>query len=505
MTETSKMKTSEPVKDSVSIQITKIPAGKESIRKSVLATFVAALGPLSFGFSLSFSSPVLVDLEESTTEIPSLRFNSEEASWFSSLVTLGAMFGSVIGGWTIDHFGRKGAIMACTVPFELGYLLIAFARNHEMLYAGRVISGVASGMVSLAVPVYIAEIVPARLRGTLGSINQQAITLGLFLCCVMGALVDWRWLAIIGAMPSVFLIIFMLAMPETPRWCLGKNRRTEALAGLRWLRGPEADIDQECFAIQETLDLKESMSWRSWLSPAILKPLVISIGLMFVQQFSGVNAVVFNAASIFKLAGFDNAKLVSISIGLMQCVGTVLGCLAMDRAGRRILLWTMALAMFVAHAGLGIFFQIYIPPEKDPGNITSTAASSVGSSLTHSVEASKISWLSILCLVLYNLAFAVAWGPVPWLAMSELFPLRARGPASSIAVLSNWLLAFAVTKTYHSMSSNLGMQGTYWFYAGCCLFGFVFVFLLMPETKGKTLEEIVAMFDRGKQGYARIG
>ena len=246
------------------------------------------------------------------------------------------------------------------------------------------------------------------------------------------------------------------------------------------------------------------MSWRSWLSPAILKPSVISIGLMFVQQFSGVNAVVFNAASIFKQAGFDNAKMVSISIGLMQCVGTVLGCLAMDRAGRRILLWTMALAMFVAHVGLGIYFEIYIPPEKDPRNITSTAVSLLGSSLSHSVEASKISWLSMLCLVLYNLAFAVAWGPVPWLAMSELFPLRARGLASSIAVLSNWLLAFAVTKTYNFMSSNLGMQGTYWLYAGCCFFGFVSVFLFMPETKGKTLEEIEAMFDKEKHGYVRI-
>ena len=164
----------------------------------------------------------------------------------------------------------------------------------------------------------------------------------------------------------------------------------------------------------------------------------------------------------------------------------------------------MALAMFVAHAGLGIFFEIYIPPEKDPENITSTAASSVGSSLSHSVEASKISWLSILCLVLYNLAFAVAWGPVPLLAMSELFPLRARGLASSIAVLSNWLLAFAVTKTYYSMSSNLGMQGTYWLCAGCCFFGFVSVFLFMPETKGKTLEEIEAMFDKEKHGYVCI-
>ena len=112
--------------------------------------------------------------------------------------------------------------------------------------------------------VYIAEIVPARLRGTLGSINQQAITLGLLLCCVMGAFVDWRWLAIIGAMPSVFLIIFMLAMPETPRWCLGKNRRTEALAALRWLRGPEADVDQECFTIQETLGEKSSLLLRSY-------------------------------------------------------------------------------------------------------------------------------------------------------------------------------------------------------------------------------------------------
>ena len=145
-----------------------------------------------------------------------------------------------------------------------------------------------------------------------------------------------------------------------------------------------------------------------------------------------------------------------------------------------------------------------IRDRKYPRNITSTAVSLLGSSISHSVEASKISWLSILCLVPYNLAFAVAWGAVPWLAMSELFPLRARRPASSIAVLSNWLLAFAVTKTYYSMSSNLGMQGTYWLFAGCCFFGFVSVFLFMPETKGKTLEQIEAMFDKEKHGYVRI-
>ncbi|XP_074607589.1 solute carrier family 2, facilitated glucose transporter member 8-like [Acropora palmata] len=486
---------------SQSIQQQQRSARNDRVFKSVLATFIAALGPLSFEYSLTYSSSTVLDLEVSG-EIPSLRLTKEQASWFSSLITLGAMFGSIIGGWAIDYFGRKGTIMLCSLPFELGWFLIAFAKNHEMLYAGRVISGVACGIITVAVPVYIAEVVPARLHGMLGSVFQLAITAGLLLSYVVGVFVHWRWLALIGAIPPALLTVLMFSMPETPRWSLRKNRRSEALSALKWLRGPEADIEEEFFAIEETQDRSESLKWHDWLSPMIQKPLLISVGLMVIQQFSGVNAVLFNAASIFNVAGFNDAKLVSISLALIQFVSTALACLLMDRAGRRILLWTMALGMGITLAGLGFYFEIYIPGKTDSTPASDTM--SLLGSISHSVEASKISWLSILCLVLFNLAFALAWGPIPGLVMSEIFPLRARGPASSISVLSSWLVDFVVTKTYYNMVSGLTIQGTFWFYAGFCFLGFVFVIFVMPETKGKTLEEIEAMFDKDKHAYQRI-
>ena len=216
--------------------------------------------------------------------------------------------------------------------------------------------------------------------------------------------------------------------------------------------------------------------------------------------------MLFNAASIFGTAGFSNGKLASIAVGLVQFVGTGLACLLMDKAGRRILLLTTALGMGVALITLGVYFQIYIPPATTPpptdGDSVSDTVSLLGS-ISHSVPAKSISWLSILCIVLFNLMFALAWGPVPWLVMSEIFPLRARGPASSFATLTNWTMAFIVTMTFKSMVAVFTNQGVYWFYAGFCLAGFIFVYFLMPETKGKTLEEIEAMFDRNT-GYQEI-
>ena len=224
---------------------------------------------------------------------------------------------------------------------------------------------------------------------------------------------------------------------------------------------------------------------------------------MVIQQFCGVNAVIFNAASIFKDAGFDKAKLVSISVGLIQFVGTALACLLMDRAGRRILLLTMALAMCITLAGLGFYFEIYKAPNGTDSTPASDTVSLLGS-ISYSVQASKISWLSILCLVLFNLAYAVAWGPIPWLVMSEIFPLKARGPASSLATLVSSFFAFVTIKTYNSLVSGLTIQGTFWFYSGFSLLGFVFVFFVVPETKGKTLEEIEAMFHTSKHAYLCI-
>ena len=235
--------------------------------------------------------------------------------------------------------------------------------------------------------------------------------------------------------------------------------------------------------------------------PEIAKPLVISIGLMAFQQLSGVDVVEFNAAGIFATAGFSNGKLAAITVGLVQFVAAALACVLMDKAGRRILLWTNALGMCVSLVALGVYFEIYIPP-KD-GSSTSDFLSLFGS-MSHSVPAKDISWLSILSIVLFNLTFSLAWGSVPWLVMSEIFPLRARGLACSLATLTNWSSAFVITYTYDSTVRALTIQGAYWVYAGICFLGFIFVYFLVPETKGKTLEEIEAIFGQDKRCYERI-
>ncbi|XP_015755024.1 PREDICTED: solute carrier family 2, facilitated glucose transporter member 8-like [Acropora digitifera] len=490
--------------------------------KAIIATFIAALGPFSLGYQLPYTSEALLDLQSDVVD-SSIHLSDAQGTWFSvrCFFIISSIYSILI--WRIQ---LKATFISSGSLLDQGFVKHSLCNNVQnkvipVYYSGhdgaKLMEWVNlsrgnpdalslvwfdNTLISLFCEVYIAEIVPARLRGMLGSVHQLAVTLGILSSYIMGALVHWQRLALFGAIPPALQVVFMFSMPETPRWSLEKNRRNEALIALQWLRGPDADNEKECDTIVDSFDHNENLKWRDFLSPVILKPLVISIGLLVLQQFCGVNAVIFNAASIFKDAGFNKATLVSISVGLIQFVGTALACLLMDRAGRRILLWTMALGMCVTLAGLGFYFEVYIPAKTDSTPASDTV--SLLGSIHRSSEASKISWLSILCLVLFNLAYAVAWGPIPWLVMSEIFPLKARGPASSLATLFSSLFAFVTIKTYNSLVSGLTIQGTFWFYSGFSLLGFVFVFFVVPETKGKTLEEIEAMFHTGKHAYLRI-
>ena len=219
-------------------------------------------------------------------------------------------------------------------------------------------------------------------------------------------------------------------------------------------------------------------------------------------EFSGSDAVLFNAANVFKVAGITNEKLVAISVGISQLLGNILSCLLVDKIGRRKLLLTSALAMCVSLIALGVFFEIYIPPiESGPAR----DADAFPGSTSFSVLAKEISWFPTSSIFLFNLMFAFAWGPLPWVLISEINPLRARGFACSFATIVYGVTQFVVTKTYHSMATAFTIQGVYWVYASFCLLGFMFVYLLLPETKGKTLEEIEDLFDRSvRQAYERI-
>lgn len=239
-------------------------------------------------------------------------------------------------------------------------------------------------------------------------------------------------------------------------------------------------------------DMQEKMSFGELARPALLKPLLVGIFMMIFQQFSGVNAIVFYASKIFTEAGIHDADLVSILFSLTQFVSTAIACLLVDRTGRRILLLIGGFGMCVCNIGLGTYYALKKP---DPSNSTVTEA--VGS-IYHSVPASQISWLAITSAMVFIALFSLGWGPLPWLLMSEVFPPRAKGPASSICTLINWLFVFVVTKNFPQMISTLTEQGTFWFFGGCCLLSFIFVYCFVPETKGRTLEDIEHYFIEGK-------
>ena len=236
--------------------------------------------------------------------------------------------------------------------------------------------------------------------------------------------------------------------------------------------------------------MQERMSFGEFARPALLKPLIIGIFMMVFQQFSGVNAILFYATSIFKEAGIGHANLVSIMFGVSQFVATGVACLLVDRSGRRILLLIGGFGMCVCNVGIGVYYDL-----AQRGNSTTNGTSH---SWYHSVPNEQISWLAVSSAVIFIIVFSLGWGPLPWLLMSEIFPPRARGLASGICTLVNWMFVFVVTKNFPSMITAFSEQGTFWFFAAWCFLSFLFVYFFVPETKGRTLEEIEHYFMEGK-------
>ncbi|XP_070534231.1 solute carrier family 2, facilitated glucose transporter member 8-like isoform X2 [Ptychodera flava] len=445
-------------------------------RNLYVASAVAILGPLSFGYALGYSSPAIPDMTDKGI------LNDKQGSLFGSVIALGAMFGGPVTGWLIELSGRKLGAMTCALPFVLGWLAISLSHGiFELLILGRILTGFATGMVSLVVPVYLAEISTAARRGLLGACFQVAVTMGILLAYLMGyAGLNYIWLALIGAIIPSLMVVLMAFMPETPRYLLSKNRRNDALVTLSYLRGTGVDVDDECCEIESNLDQQEQMSLSEFLRPSLYKPLLISLMLMVFQQFSGINAVMFYTVDIFSTAGFKDGHLATVVVGAVQVVFTIIAALFMDKAGRRLLLLIAGIGMTVSSVTFGLYYEL---TKNDPDDST------------------HLSWLSLTSMIVYIISFSLGWGAIPWLIMSEIFPSRARGTASAIATLVNWSCAFIVTLTFQDMMHALTNQGTFWFYGAVCFVGVVFVAICVPETKGRTLEQIEEHFQGHSPKY----
>ncbi|XP_066896788.1 solute carrier family 2, facilitated glucose transporter member 8 isoform X2 [Kogia breviceps] len=395
-------------------------------RRVFLAAFAAALGPLSFGFALGYSSPAIPSLRRAAS--PALRLDDAAASWFGAIVTLGAAAGGVLGGWLVDRAGRKLSLLLCSVPFVAGFTVITAAQNVWMLLGGRLLTGLACGIASLVAPVYISEIAYPEVRGLLGSCVQLMAVIGILLAYLAGWVLKWRWLAVLGCVPPSFMLLLMSCMPETPRYLLTQHKRQEAVATMQFLWGSEQGWEEPPVRAEH-----QGFHLAQLRRPGVYKPFIIGISLMAFQQLSGINAVMFYAETIFEEAKFKDSGLASVIVGIIQVLFTAVAALVMDRAGRRLLL---------ASSG-----------------------------------------------------FAVGWGPIPWLLMSEIFPLHVKGVATGVCVLTNWFMAFLVTKEFSSLMEVLRPYGAFWLAAAFCICSVLFTLACVPETKGKTLEQITAHFE----------
>ncbi|XP_068560050.1 solute carrier family 2, facilitated glucose transporter member 8 [Cebidichthys violaceus] len=447
-------------------------------RNLYLATLASVLGPMSFGFVLGYSSPAIPELTRIAD--PRLRLDADQASWFGSIVTVGAAAGGLLGGWMVGKIGRKLTLMFCSLPFVFGFTLIIAAQNVWMLYVGRVFTGVASGVTSLVVPLYISEMAHERVRGLLGSCVQLMVVLGIMGVYLAGLYLDWRWLAICSSIPPTLLMVSMCFMPETPRFLLSQGKRREAVEALRFLRGPDAPVEWECTRIESACNEQGSGFQMSDLKdPGVYKPLVIGVMLMVFQQMTGINAIMFYAENIFEQAHFKESDLASVIVGLIQVVFTGVAAVVMDRAGRKMLLIISGVFMAISTTAFGVYFNIQSQAGVEPH--------------------ADLSWLALASMAVFITGFALGWGPIPWLVMSEIFPSKVRGVASAVCVLTNWSMAFLVTKTFQDMMGLLTSAGTFWLFASFCILNVVFTIAFVPETKGKTLEQIEATF-RGTSG-----
>ncbi|XP_063220010.1 facilitated trehalose transporter Tret1-like isoform X2 [Bacillus rossius redtenbacheri] len=351
------------------------------------------------------------------------------------------------------------------------WLLIAFASGVEMVYAGRCISGFCVGVASLCIPVYLGETVQPEVRGRLELMASTIGNAGILLSFVGGKFMDWSKLALVGSVVPVIIFVCMLLIPETPRWYISKNKVTEARTALEWLRSKEANIDLELNNIRESHSQSVKDTGNTWelFKKHNLKLLFIAIGLMFFEQMSGIDAVIYYTALIFKASGSTiDDNLSTIIVGVVNCTSTLIATFLIDNLGRKILLYISAATMTVSLTVLGTFFYM-----KDSG-----------------YDVTEYGSIPLTSFVFFVVGFSLGLGPVPWLMLGEILPAKVRGPAASLVTVCTWGFAFIVTNSFLHVIKILGTCGTFWMFACICFISIVFVFFYVPETKGQSLEDI---------------
>ncbi|HVU18491.1 MAG TPA: sugar porter family MFS transporter [Candidatus Didemnitutus sp.] len=405
--------------------------------------------------------------------------------WANSCALVGCLVGALAAGAGSDRWGRRRLLLLSAALFAGTSVGNALAESFSVFVGWRILGGVAIGLASSLSPMYISEVAPAAMRGRLVAVNQLTIVVGILLAQFINwSLVrhlpagasdefirqswfgqqGWRWMFGLTALPSLLFLVSVFFVPESPRWLAQKTRIAEARATLVWIGG----ADYAAARLREisgslTTGAPTAGGWKHLLDPRLRRALGLGLVLAVFQQWCGINVIFNYAEEIFKAAGYDiSGVLANIAwTGSVNLVFTFVALGAVDRRGRRPLLLLGSAGLALIYAALGACF------------------------------ACRVSGWPLLLLVLAAIGcYAMSLAPVTWVVIAEIFPNRIRGAAMSVAVAALWIACFVLTYTFPILNAHLGAAGTFWLYAVTCVAGFAFIYLRLPETKGKTLEEL---------------
>jgi SP family galactose:H+ symporter-like MFS transporter len=455
------------------------PRPRRGLSRYLLAVgLVVMLAGLLFGYDQGVISGALAGIGKSFH--PGTLVSEIITSW----VTLGAMAGALAAGWLADRLGRRAAIIVAAGIFVAGALLEALAPGTGILVAGRLVLGAGVGIASVAAPLYGAENAPARDRGRFVSLYQMAVTIGIFVAYFADYLLisggRWRLMLGISVVPGVLLLVAVLPLGDSARWYAQAGRRSMAPALSRRAE-PHADVSAQLADIERAVSQKPA-SWGEVFAARWRRPLLTAAGLAVLQQLTGINSVIYYADTVFAAAGFKSPVSQSLAtlwaVGGVNVVATLVAVIWVDRFGRKPLLLIGSAGMCLSLAVVGgAFFSL--------GNATAGHAAS---------GPANAQILALVGVVVFIASFAFSLGPVVWTVINEIFPahIRARGVAVATAV--NWLAAWLVAQFFLSLVSAISRPGAFLVFAGFCALTFVFVRWFVPETKGRTLEQIQQMW-----------
>lgn len=449
-----------------------------SMRFVLFATGVTAIGGFLFGYDTA-----VINGANSYLKVY-LHLNPAQEGMAGASAILGCIPGAMCAGFLSDRFGRKRLLFLCAVLYAVSGLLSAFPREFEQFLAARFISGLGIGASSIICPVYIAEISPEKWRGRLGSLFQLGIVSGIFITLFVNKLIQglgdeswntawgWRWMLGMEVLPAAVFIGLLLGVPESPRWLAQKGREDQAHDILAQVGGPD-HATKELGAIRAAIGSEEGR-FSELFSGAFARPLMIAVVLMAFSQFCGINAIMYYSTKIFVAAGAGrNAAFTSsVWVGLINFAFTFVAIGLVDRLGRRPLLLVGTAVQAVALGLVGWMFR----------------SQQTGVAL-------------LICVVVFIAAFAMAMGPIGWLFCSEIFPNKVRGRAMSVAAFTVWVCCYIVAQTFPMLNDSpaIGPALTFWVYALVSLLSFLFVLALVPETKGRSLEDIERMWSHPAQ------